>query len=163
LNADIPPDDADRELQRRFARLFEGFAASSIAAVTSDEAAFLLNQLQPPAGAHVLCCDRSLREYGWALTTAGCSVRPLIGPSEPDASESAVCAAEVLTTDGTAAPRRTLALLGARLSAGARLVVSGISDPTAVSMLLPASLFTPLASTVSSGGLRVSVWVRADS
>ncbi len=162
MHPETPPEDTDRKLQRRFALLFERFAAAG-SAVRSTEAAFLLDQLRAPLGARVLCCDRSLTEYGWALTAAGCSVQLLSARTDEAPSDGAICSAELLTSGASEPPLRSIALLGARLGTGARLVVTGLFDPETTSKLFLESGFRLLVTSTSPEGLSLMVWVREGS
>ena len=160
MHPDSPPEDADVGLRDRFAALFERFAAGEGERSNSADAAHLLDQLRPGAGARILCCDRSVTTFGWALTAASCSIALLSGEGCAEPSDGAVCSAETLTAGPSGSARSAVARLSRGLKMGARLTVTGASDLAGGSTLLSSANFDLLGRSVSPGGRRLSVWTR---
>jgi hypothetical protein len=160
MHSETSPEHADADLRRRIAALFERFATGEGGRSNSADAAHLLDQLRASPGARILCCDRSVTAFGWALTAAGCSIASLSREEGPEPWDGAVCSPVALAAGAAGSAPSTVALLSDGLRTEARLVVTGASDPAGGSTLLPSTSFNLLGQPVSPGGRRLSVWVR---
>lgn len=163
-----PLSDADDGVEERFAALFRKFASPTGDAVGAAEGAFLLGRLRPPAGARLLCCPRSTMLFGWALTSAGCSVHLADDPTSRSLLfDGAVWSVQALTNAGAANPAVS-SLLASAVRAGGRLILTAgpnldreAADPSRGPALLATRGFAFAGETLSPDSRRLALWLRA--
>ncbi len=159
MNPDNSPCEPDESYRERFTALFQRFASPGGARTDARDLTFLIEQLQVPAGAHLLCCPGSMNDYGWALTANGCWVG-LLAQARSAPYDGAVWALEALSREEGPFELRPSARLAACLAAGARLVAVGEAGPIGLAAPNLAGGFSLLGQARSPTGRNLLVWTR---
>ena len=153
-------DPPDRDLEQRFAALFRSYSSTGGAAAGPGEAAFLMSQLNVTRGARLLCCDRSLVAFGWALAAEGCALSLIGSAAGVEEFDGAICS---VTEFDSAHGKALLLQLTRSLASGSRILIE--DGPAAVDPRPAPELedFGPVVFVVvvlSPEGRRLYVWRR---